>query len=158
MSISSDAQISYGVLIEEEGMADMLPWIREGGEEFGSWWLRETGFEHSFEIYDGKGDYVNGMKPPDNIINKYYEEEDLWMKDHPFPFEEVNYCSSDTPMYILAIPGTTLTASRGYPAMFNPTTSLFGMERQTQRLLDFCEKYNIKYTKGPGWFLSSYWG
>ena len=158
MSISSDAQISYGVLIEEEGMDDMLPWIREGREALESWWLRETGFEHSFEIYNGKGGYVNEMKPADNIIDKYYEEEDRWMKKHPLPLEEVNYCSSDTPMYILAVPNTLVTANRGYPTVLNLDTFSVDMEQQKKQLLDFCENYNIKYIKGPGWFLSSYWG
>src|SRR5437868_783086 len=69
-----------------------------------------------------------------------------------FPVELVNYCSGDYPMYMLAVPSSILSNSRGYPEEFDPI-KLVVTDKEKAPLIDFCKKYNLKYEKGLHGFL-----
>lgn len=156
MGVSTDGQIGFGVVFEE---GYEFPWDKHTSEDIDDWWTEEVlGFKHSFEIYDEKGNYIGGEKPPQETIDRYYKEWSDFRDSHPkVPVELINYCSGDYPMYMLAVPSSCKSNSRGDAEEFDPA-ALRVTDAEKQTLLDFCKKYKLKYEKGPGWYLTSYWG
>jgi hypothetical protein len=71
--------------------------------------------------------------------------------------ELVNYCSNEYPMYIIAIDSSCTNARRGYPKEFNPQDLTISDEDRIL-LIEFCKELGIKFSGGPAWYLSSYWG
>ena len=154
MGQSTDGQICYGVMFEEDYE---FPWDDEKYDgDIEDWWRDLCGYKPTNEIYSNGG-YVGGVKPPESVFQAYYEERRVFDKAHPIPFELVNYCSGDYPMYILAITRTCLSNSRGTPEAFNPE-SLTITEDEKSNLLDFCAKHGLSFEGEPSWWLSSYWG
>jgi len=152
MSISSDGHISYGYLMEDD---TELPW----GDDLDNWWRKLNGYVPPFEIYSDShpSGYVGGKKPPQNKIDEYFDHRNAWDKDHPLPVEEVNSQSYDYPLWILAVPGTYKSVSRGYPESFEP--SELKVDAAKLSALDaFIAAHNIKPVKGPAWFLGSLYG
>jgi hypothetical protein len=158
MGQSTNGQICFGILFPEDYK---LPW-KDSSEE--DWWRTVNGYKPPFELYNSQGEYLNGKKPPQSEIDQYYQAQREFDDNNPFPFELVNYCSLDCPMYILAIKESVKTAYRGYPEEISPQTLVEQYEWKTQ-LNDFAEKYintsesaeeEIDLT--PKWYLSSYWG
>lgn len=161
VSVSTDGQICFGVMLGEEGDVE-LPWIDDAetwDNDPEEWWTKEVlGFKHSFEVFDERGEYLKGFTRKDPRVDKYFDEEFQFKKTAPkMPFELVNCCSGDYPMWILAIPSTTMSASRGYPVKFDPAKLVVNPIELSQ-LLEFCEKYGIEYDGDPKWWLSSYYG
>lgn len=159
MGVSTDGQISFGILFDE---GYVFPWdINDSGEfddDIKVWWRRKQGFRHSFEIYTPEGGYIDGKRPSEERITAYYKERDDFNDAHPLPAVElVNCCSRDCPMYILAIAGSVGACSRGYPQRFQPA-DLQVTPDQVRELLEFCKAHGIKYEDDPAWYLSSYWG
>lgn len=154
MGTNTDGQICYGILLDED--CDPLPWdAEEYDSDIDGWWLDEMHFENSMEIYDTCG-RMEGVTRED--ISKYFEERRSFLEEHPLPIEVVNVCSLDCPMWVLAIPGSTITASRGYPVEI--ATSHFNLEHREwdKSLLAFCKTFKIEFEDKPKWYLSSYWG
>jgi hypothetical protein len=152
MSISSDGQICYGIHIGEE-----LPWVDyDEDDDFDEeeWWRSETGFVRQHrELFDQDGGYVDGVEPSDEECSAYFEEQRDWLRLHPLPFIIVNCCSYDYPDYILAIPGTFQTVSRGYPEEVRP----FVVDDEKLRAFrEFVEKYSV--VGDEKWYLSSLYG
>lgn len=150
MGVSTNASICYGVWVGDE----TLPWQKEdlGLED---WWFRETGFvRKSPPIYNEDGNYINGVEPPKDVVEAYHEEENLWMEDHPIPFELENACSSEYSVWILAVPGTRTTARRGHPVKLEYIAIIDDLVISTFR--EFIRKYEID--GGECWWLYSYWG
>jgi len=146
MSISTNGQICFGVIVDE------LPWEDEDIE---SWWLDVQGYEPSFKLYES-GEYVDGVKPPDDKIEEYFAHKFDFQERHPLPVVLINYCSGDCPMYILAVPSSVRSAHRGYPEPFDPV-ELKVEQNEVDKLLQFCDDHGIE--RGwPRWWLSSYWG
>jgi len=156
MGTSTDGEICYGVFVGEE----TLPWQDEDDQDCDmdeeEWWRRETGFVRQHrELFTDVGSYIDGDKPPAADISDYYKEQRDWIEQHPLPFEMVNACSGDYPMWIFAVPGTLISASRGDPVSINldsfdvPTEALKAFNQ-------FVAKYGIE--GDAGWWLSSYWG
>lgn len=87
-----------------------------------------------------------------------FEPEDPWSPE----VEMINYCSDSFEMFIMAIPESVKSASRGYPEdNIDPYVfSSINYGEWNEQLLNFCDKYKIELTKDqvPQWFLSSYWG
>lgn len=154
MGVSTDGQISYGIIFEEEFE---FPWDNEKyHEEIDDWWLYGVhGFKHSVEIYDETGGYLNGKEPDKETLNRYFTETREFLKAHPLPIAVLNYCSCDYPMYALVLPRTVMTAHRGSPECFNPET-LRVTEEERNALIGFCSTYGIECGE-PAWFLSSLW-
>ena len=157
MGVSTDGQICYGIRFEDEFQ---FPWDAEEWEgDIEAWWVEHVnGYRPPFRLYDEKGEYLNGVKPSKETLDAYFNP--LWefKKSHPVPVELVNACSGDYPVWILAAKGLTITANRGYPQSFEPS-SLVATGKKTVELIEFCEKYDIE-TGGeePKWWLSSYYG
>lgn len=155
MGQSTDGQICYGIIFEE---GYEFPWIKED-EEFGSiedWWLEQQSFKPKHPIYNESGEWIHIRKPTEEEYDVYFTEVRAFQAEHPLPIAEVNYCSGDYPMYILAVPSTLKEASRGNPKEFDPK-DLTVTDCEKQALIDFCTKYNLEGSE-PKWWLSSYWG
>ena len=145
MGVSTDGQICFGVLFEE---GYEFPWdCEEYDYDIDVWWDEMNGFNPPFPFNSSLSEEEQ---------QKYFEYRRNFKKQHPLPVDTVNYCSCDYPMYILAIPKTWFIANRGYPVKFNPK-ELEVSQNEINNLLDFCEKYGLKFIDGPVWFLSSNW-
>jgi hypothetical protein len=154
MGVSTNGEIFYGVVFEEDYE---FPWDKEHDGDIDAWWLYGVhGFKHSFELYDAMGNCLNGREPSSEESGRYFDESRAFVEAHPLPVELVNYCSGDYPMYALAVPGTVITARRGYPAEFDPATLTVKME-QVDALREFCADHEIEFPKEPAWLLTSCW-
>ncbi len=154
MSISSDGQLCYGI---EFDYGYEFPWDDENFEgDIEEWWRFVNGYEPPFQLYDG-GDYVGGVRPPEEKIDEWYDHRKKFDDEHPLPIACVLHCSYDYGMYILAVKGTYYSASRGYPK----TIDNFDVdEYNLKTLIDFCKKYikDDKIELKPKWILSSLYG
>jgi hypothetical protein len=157
MGVSTDGQICYGFILKEE---QTFPWDNEKFDyDVETWWVEGIlGFKHSFELFDENGRWIEPRQSKE-VEDRYFQEKRDFEESHEkFPYELVNYCSGDYPMYILAIKRTCMSASRGYPEKFDPQQMEMISQEEDADFMDFCKKYKIK-TKGTSqWYLSSYWG
>lgn len=157
MSVSTDGQICFGVLLDEDAE---LPWDNEEYDhDIETWWTYKIlGFKHSFELFDERGRWIEPRQSKE-VENRYFQELIDFKKSHEeVPYELVNCCSGDYPMYILAIKRTCMTASRGSPEKFNPSELELVSQEEDADLMEFCKKYEIETTEESSWYLSSYWG
>lgn len=163
MGVSSDGQICYGIPFEEEYE---FPWSSEkwdGDEE--EWWLYEVcQYKNPFELYDENGEYINGIEPTKEEIDRYYSARNELKKSHPMPVKLEIFRSYNYPMYIVAVPRTCIRCVRGDAIQFNPDTMKV-TEEERQSVIDFCEKYCRPSTEyqtfpimDPNWYLTSLYG
>lgn len=132
MGVSSDGEISYGIVFEE---GYEFPWDADYDGDPEEWWISKVL----------------------QLIYKDYAEMHAILKDNPLPFQLVNYCSGEYPMYILAVPGTLKSAYRGSPKSFT-LDELQVDEEASKKLIAFCEEYGLEGESEIGWTLSSYMG
>lgn len=138
-----------GILCEED---QEFPW--DAYEDPLVWWREVNGYVPSKECYDERGDVLPEVTTED--FNAYLKEKRDWGKAHPMPFEMVNYCSDDYPMYILAIPSTVVTARRGYPKdVYFEELDTYTVDQEIA-LSRFCKEHGIEGS--CKWYLSSYFG
>jgi hypothetical protein len=157
MGVSTDGEISYGILFED---GFEFPWDDDKYEGcIEEWWKSVNGYENPhFNPYDeATGNYKAGVSQSDPRIGVYHTHRLEWSEANRLPVTLVNCCSCDCPIYILALPSTTLKAWRGDPKAFDPSQFVVTSE-QSQQLTDFCAKYGIETSDEPKWWLSSYWG
>ncbi len=155
MGVSTNAEINYGIVFEEDFE---FPWSDEKYEgDIGEWWLDANGYKPPFEPYTKDGNYAPGFKEKDPRLDEYYEHLRKWMAANPIGVELVNYCSGDCPMHMLAIVGLGMVANRGYPTLIDPS-KLAVDEAAIDKLMAFCAKWGIETDGKPGWYLTSYWG
>lgn len=155
MGISTNGQICFGILFPEEYA---FPWDKYGDEE--EWWLKDVlKYKPPFEIFDSKGEYIDGVKPPKETIDKYYEyRRNFINKSNAFPVDIVNCCSCDYPIYIMSVKSSFMFCYRGNPADFD-LKDLFVSQDDRDKLIQFCEMY-CKTDEDfpvmePKWYLSS---
>jgi len=150
MGESTDGQLCCGIMFEEDFE---FPWDDEA-VELDEWWriVNNCQVESPFTEW---GYY----KPGVTDSGDYYDQLRQWDKENPIPVELVNYCSGDCPAWILAVPSSVRSCSRGHPLKFQPPTDLIVTFPEVMDLVDFCEQFKIDI-KGlqPAWYLSSYWG
>lgn len=168
MGQSTNGQICFGVqLADPEGG---LPWL-DDHDDVEAWWREHNGFVNPHQSpFTDEGEYrpeFEGTETSFGMKRSCLNEEGkvlckrwsrakyAWDKANPMPFEVINVCSLDYPMYALAVPGTLITALRGYPEDFvltEPsaddlqafTTAVDGLSIETDG-------------KPPRWILSSLW-
>jgi hypothetical protein len=155
MSVSTDGQICFGILFEEDFE---FPWSQEEYfHDIEQWWLEEIlQYKPPFKLYEDGG-YIGGIKPQQEKIDEYYEHQNNFEKKNPLPVSLVNYCSRDFPIYILAVPSSVVGCCRGFPTKFK-LEDLVVTEEEINKLVQFCKDHNIEYESSPQWYLSSYWG
>lgn len=155
MTVSTDGQICYGILFDEDFK---FPWD-DGYDGIDDWWVMGArGFKPSVEIYDEAGEYLNGVRPSDAVYDAYWKERHEFEAAFPCPVSLVNACSHKYPIWILTVEATEKRAHRGFPVTFVPT-ELVATDAMREALLNFCKEYHIDIgDKTPQWWLSSYWG
>lgn len=155
MGVSTDGLISYGIFYEE---GYEFPW---GDDDIDEWWLYTVcGYKNPFELYNAVGGWLYGVQPPTEKANAYYAAKSEFFKAHPLPVELRNYCSADYPAWALVVPGTTISASRGYPAVFTPS-ELVVNDEALAKFLQFIRDHKLDGAAlggAPQWILFSYWG
>lgn len=154
MTTSTNGQICYGVLLEED---QELPWqTKEWWNDIDRWWLFAIqGYKNPFELFTAAGNWIE-PKPTEEKRERYYAARYKFKEQCPsLPVELVNCCSCDCPIYILAIPSSMRSASRGSPEAFKPR-DLDVSDDEMHALLEFCEEHGID-GEGPRWWLSSLW-
>lgn len=147
MGQSTDGQICYGVMLgSEEDIA--LPW--DGYDDVDDWWLYEVlKFKHSFELFDDNGEWINGVEPPQKLIDEYFAERRVFVESNPKPpVVLVNGCSSSYPVWIAAVPASCQRANRGYPKKFDPDKLVIN-DKDRLALIEFCDEYELEYDDDP---------
>ena len=153
MGVSTDGQLSYGVVFEE---GFDFPWDGqefEGDEE--EWWKAVNGYTNPNPCpYTDAGEYKPGMNLDSPEVGPYHDHSSAWLKNHPFPVQIVNYCSADYGVYLLAV--KHFSCNRGYPVEIK-RSFLDVADEDRKKLRGFLEKYGIEADE-PKWWLTSYWG
>lgn len=134
MVTSTDGQLCFGILVDE------LPW--DNDDSINDWWREVNNCPINFRD-DGDSD-------------DYYSRLFKWDDENPIPVIVVNYQSGDYPAWILAVPASFRSCSRGHPLRVDPD-DLWVTAGEVQKLFDFCERFDIEITE-TAWYLSSYWG
>jgi len=109
------------------------------------------------------GQICYGVKVPEGTEFAWDDHvggHDGWWTEHfgkaKIPFNVVNVCSLEYPLYILCVPSSFMYAGRGQPVSFD-LSELKVSEEEVAALLTFCAQYGIEH-EPPAWYLSSYWG
>jgi hypothetical protein len=147
MSVSTDGQLCFGIKFEEEFE---FPW---DGMELEEWW-REVNDCPVENPYDERGEYKQGATDGDGEL--YFDQIHEWDVKNPVPIELVNYCSMGSPMWIVAVPSSCRSCSRGYPMEVYPHSLTITLQEE-RNLLHFCMRFGIEVPSIPSWYLSSYW-
>lgn len=131
MGQSTDSILVYGIPLEEGVELEFL-----------------EDFDGDFEDFV---DNQNGM----NWRDDGFKECEAARK--AFPVTLVRHCSCDYPMYILALPGTETTASRGYPQKIEALPEI--SQALIDKLIAFADNYDLvdSFEGEPGWYLCSDW-
>jgi hypothetical protein len=138
MGQSTDGCIAYGVVFED---GYEFPWDAEPfNGDLEEWWRVEQGFDAS-KGYPAEG-WLDYQKQFDAA--------------HPLPAQVENYCSGNYPMWLLAVPSSRRSASRGEPEKLDALPDVTEAEKTALR--EFCAKYQLTPEKAEGWYLYSYWG
>lgn len=161
MGTTTDGLIVLGILFPE---GFVFPWDRtdeddEDGGDIDDWWRKLCGWK------DRVFDWEDASPKAKAQREAWFKERMAFDKEHPLPVELVNVCYIDSPIWILAVPGVGLTASRGDPVVFCPADLAETVDaRKVAELIAFCEKYcmgnedNEPVELVPAWYLGSYWG
>lgn len=155
MGVSTDGQLCWGILFGEEVE---FPWDAEKWEgDIEDWWLYEVcKYKNPFELFDAKGNWIDGKEPEGEKVDKYYKSRFAFRDAHPCPVELVNYCSCDYPMYILAVADQVKIANRGY-AREVTQKDLADLACNLDILTQFCREHGIETEEEPKLWLSSLW-
>lgn len=148
MGVSTDAILVYGIdLCDEEGETPLFMQNDDGDEiEFDDVLLNDAG-------------YAPWGWDADDAVCEPYEVYSARRKDaqEQAGVELVTHCSGDYPMYILAVSGAGMSASRGIPlAVDVPILNMNQLEGR-EKLRVFCKCHDIPWVE-PKWMLCSYWG
>ena len=156
MGVSTDGQLSFGIMFDE---GFQFPWTdpddEEGDGGLAAWWRRVNNMpEPAFYPYTEDGKYKQGVLVNDPRIDEYFLHRSDWLKANPIPIDLVEHCSISHQMYIISVPGLRFTASRGFPLEIAPE-QLQVTCAQRQLPIIFCEKWGIDMPDQPKWWLSS---
>lgn len=135
MSQSTDGIIAFGFDAGEESPVEHLL-----GEEF--------------DDLDDLLASEAGISPWDHNSGKdYWKKKEAALAETPV--ELIHHCSGDYPMYILAVRGTHMNASRGYPQVIAPDFFAVPQEK-IEAAKKWCEDHQVEWQE-PSWLLASMW-
>ena len=127
MGISSDGILTFGICVDE-GEVCRLPWrLDEEDEDIEAWIAAECGIASPGHSHYQPSDWTDYWAKQREVVGSY-------------PIEEVCHCSDGYPMYILALRGTSVTASRGCPEVIDAETLAADRTESIQLLREFCAK------------------
>ena len=179
MGVSTDGLICYGILLGEVE----FPWDDED-DDIEEWWaftVHGEGYAQTIFPFDEDGDWntAAGFSEEKHrsrdleqrvLLNNYHDERSAHKKSVPaLPIKMVNTCSDSAPVWIAAVPGSHMSASRGYPVQFDPKELDRPLTYEALKgLRDFLQKYYVDWMleehdeevelAEPAWYLGSYWG
>ena len=111
MGQSTDGIIAFGVAFPE---GFEFPWGYTNDVD--DWWRKNSGFQDIHQPFTEDGEWAEGWGSQDDPRLKEYNAHRLkWRRENPFPYEMVNYCSGDYPMWALVVPGSEIRCKRGIP-------------------------------------------
>ena len=162
--MSAYGRITYGVLFEE---GYEFPWGNDSyWEGIEDWWVYQIcGYKNPIELYKENGEYINGERPSQEEFDLYYDTRTEFFVEHPLPIEVVDYCCEGCPVYMIVVPGVSMSSCDGDVEEID-LQKLTVTQAENDRLIEFCEKY-CQPTEGsyyefpvmdPKWHLSSYYG
>lgn len=152
MGVSTNGQICYGVLFED-GYA--MPWDESRHTE-SEWYYRLfPDYPTADELYTEEGNLKEGVTQ-EELITRLTQRRAYRDKKEDLPFEAVNVCSCDYPMYILAVPGTTKSAARGYLEVLD-FNDLQPDPVALDKFLSFMSEHFPDIDVKLEWYLSSLW-
>ncbi len=162
MSLSTDGHLSYGIIFDE---STKFPWGSE--DNIHEWWKKVNNYVNPYYCpYTEQGAYKDdapviftkdGQKRldfDDPKVTTYYNHWREWSKANPIPVQLVNYCSDDSPMYLIAV--KHVFCSRGYPVEIDPSFLEVSKEEK-RKLQEFLDRFGIEADE-PRWWLTSYMG
>lgn len=150
MSISTDAILFYGFLIDEDLSP---PWYDPEDED---------------DEYDSESDEGDGEDPTSWAYWKTlyvrgkgvdYDKEfsKAWDILEKAKCEIGVHCSDSCPMFYVTIKKSVIEARRGYPEEVDPNHVKKIKSEWDKQLREFCAGLGIAPPKKFGWFLVSYW-
>ncbi len=151
MGVTINGQICYGILFEDRYE---FPWDSEDDFYLEDWWCKSQGYKSLYEPFTPEGEWAEGYDESSDLRD-YHDHYAQWKREHPIPVKEVNCCSGDYPIIILAIPSTVMWASCGYPQEFEPITELIIDSLHLSNFKTFFTITNLEWSE-PKWYLSSY--
>jgi hypothetical protein len=164
MGQSTDANIAFGVDLQEE-----LPYEGADENDIGAYVALREGYKNP---WDDLPDEVNyGSNDP---YARWRQEHPEWeeriedwdqtkrMFEDGSPVVIDHHCSCDYPMYVVALKGTVLTASRGAPEEFGigwmADALTMNAETRIREAQEFCEQHEFATDfSSPSWLLYSQW-
>ena len=162
MGQSTDGIICYGFLYGEE--CEEFPWDEEKWEgDFEEWWafgFNGAGYVPACQPWTDKGGYAEGFDENSDLKPYFAAKKVHKAKVGPPPVEWVNTCSYECPVWILAVPGTVVTASRGHPESLKTrgvNTASCPPLGDIRQFRAFCAAHSIEVGE-LGWLLGSFYG
>lgn len=164
MGVTTNGEISFGFELGEEAKTpwkydydvDEEDWEFEDGDYEDWYYTCVKPFVPKIQVYTQEGNRIPGIT--EEQVNQHWEDKRKFKTENPMPFELVNTCSYDYPMYILAVPGSNMTCHRGYPVEFSPE-DLQVKQEDLDKFMAFVKEFFPEFaTQTPKWYLSSYYG
>ena len=144
MGTSTNAYIAFGINIDEGELPESIETLLEEGKIEDFW-------QDELAAYEG-GLVYNGEEGEE--YDAYYDKKQELVKNYPVEIEM--HCHYDCAMYVVAVRGTILSASRGFPTSFGTDHMTKVEQKDIDALKAWCEKYGLEGE--PEWLLFSYWG
>jgi hypothetical protein len=152
------AKIVYGYELGEVS----LPWDTYSEDP---WWRKIKGFKPSVVIYDENDDYINGIRPPQELIDLYFKERKDWEKANPLPIEVINAGGGEFIYTVIALRSPIVRAEWGSPQDFDfqkIMNDVNDYDRDT--MIKFCKEYLAPFKDldvevdwdNPKWLLCAY--
>lgn len=175
MGVSTDGELAFGIdfgdenpLLERDEDGDLIELDDdEDSSDLGEFLARKTGLENPYltklphEVNHGASHMYEDWKKENPWFEgeaKAYFDAKGKLEDAS-PVEIVMHCSYDYPMYILALKGTHLFASRGTPKKVNfERLNSLVTEEKLAEARKFCAEYGLPEFYGADWLLFSMWG
>lgn len=150
MGMNAQAEIAYGYPCAEDAA---LPW----GDDIEQWWRDINGYKSPFEIFDAEGNWLNGKRPDQKVIDEYYNHKFEWDKQNPLPVELCFTGSHDYSRTFLAVPNEG--DSIDYGEFLPLSKSLVTPESAKITALEkFILDHGIEVDGQRGWHLFAFYG
>lgn len=134
MGVSTDAILCFGFTLDDDDGA----WLPR--------FLEERGADDLENLI--LGDWKTRQSIPLEERKRRLEE---------CPIDLVTHCHAESPMWIVAVRGTTMYASGGCPTVVYFCDPNILSEEKVIAARKFCKQIGIEW-KEPRWLLASYWG
>jgi len=82
MSVTTNAIIAYGISLDED---QEIPWETGDDTEVEEWWLKVNGYEPPFKMFDEHGMWINGVEPPQEKQDVYWNHRRAALEANPLP-------------------------------------------------------------------------